>query len=388
MAVPLVCGVAKKVMPILGSQWGLLGISTSAACCVKGVPLGKMPNEDIDASNLDSLEKYRSYHRYLKAVEEESGRPHWWKTYRDYITQGKGHTDVVDISLPFSRGARGREVKERRKVLKENHRSSEMERAARRRTLHVPLPDMKAEWEKTNGRYHIRRIAEHYGIYKDLLQGAHFLPHVPIEIEYSSGKAAGRVPVHHGNVVTPTEAGSPPRVNFEAEEGSLWTLLLTNPDGHLQDNESEYLHWLVGNIPGNAVKSGEEICHYIPPFPAKGTGYHRFIFILFKQDNRIDFNEDSRPSPCHSLETRTFQTLDFYRRHQDAMTPAGLAFFQCLWDDSVTNTFHQILHMKEPVFEYHRPPVYHPPQKKFPQGQPLRYLDRYRNSTEPTHTIY
>ena len=44
--------------------------------------------------------------------------------------------------------------------------------------------------------------------------------------------------------------------------------------------------------------------------------------------------------------------------------------------------------MKEPVFEFIRPPVYHPPQVKFPQGQPLRYLDRYRDGKEQTYGIY
>lgn len=51
-----------------------------------------------------------------------------------------------------------------------------------------------------------------------------------------------------------------------------------------------------------------------------------------------------RPScPSFQLAQRTFRTFDFYKKHQDAMTPAGLAFFQCRWDDSVTHTFHQLL---------------------------------------------
>lgn len=45
----------------------------------------------------------------------------------------------------------------------------------------------------------------------------------------------------------------------------------------------------------------------------------------------------------HSLKMRTFSTFDFYRKHEDAMTPAGLAFFQCQWDSSVTQVFHQLL---------------------------------------------
>lgn len=54
------------------------------------------------------------------------------------------------------------------------------------------------------------------------------------------------------------------------------------------------------NIPGNDVGAGKEICHYFPPFPAKGTGYHRFTFLLFKQDRLIDFSEDVRPTPWYA----------------------------------------------------------------------------------------
>lgn len=50
--------------------------------------------------------------------------------------------------------------------------------------------------------------------------------------------------------------------------------------------------------------------------------------------------------------------------------------------------YHPFTDMREPVFEFVRPPVYHPPQLKFPHGQPLRYLDRYRDSEEPTYGIY
>ena len=158
-------------------------------------------------------------------------------------------------------------------------------------------------------------------------------------------------------------------------------------------------------------------------------------------------------SYSYQLAQRTFHTFDFYKKHQDAMTPAGLAFFQCRWDDSVTHIFHQLLgkgqgggwsehtdlpwharsacqgmasrraipgwagwtvpqsrqadrrvqasssphpglsftlpaDMREPVFEFVRPPPYHPKQKCFPHQQPLRYLDRYRVSQEPTYGIY
>uniref|UniRef100_A0A8C7WV01 Large ribosomal subunit protein mL38 n=1 Tax=Oryzias sinensis TaxID=183150 RepID=A0A8C7WV01_9TELE len=240
-------------------------------------------------------------------------------------------------------------------------------------------------WEKTSGPFHVQRIADHYGVFRDLFADAYFLPQVTLRICYGRDGAAR---VHHGNRLTPSQAASPPEVSFDAEPGSLWTLLLTSPDEHLQETQAEYVHWLVGNVPGAAVREGQELCHYLPPFPARGTGFQRFVYVLFKQEGLVDFQEEVRPSPCLSLQERTFRTLDFYRKHQDRMTPAGLAFFQSQWDESVTDTFHGVLCMREPVFEFVRPPVYHPPQVKYPHGQPLRYLDRYRDGREHTYGIY
>jgi hypothetical protein len=44
-----------------------------------------------------------------------------------------------------------------------------------------------------------------------------------------------------------------------------------------------------------------------------------------------------------NLEERTFKTYDFYRERQEFITPAGLAFFQADWDESVKEFFHKTL---------------------------------------------
>ncbi|XP_034050397.1 39S ribosomal protein L38, mitochondrial [Thalassophryne amazonica] len=361
-------------------------VVTTALLCRRVPPLGPMPNEDIDLANLESLEKYRTYGRYIRQAEGAKNKPAWWKTYRSYVDKldPEHGVEPVDIGLPPFPASRSKAQKERKQVMKEK-KNVEHERECRLRTFRIPLDRVQDCWEKTSGPFHVRRLAEHYGVFRDLFPQAHFVPWVLLRVNYSQDSS---VQVHYGNQLMPTEAATAPHVSFEAEVGSLWTLLLTCPDEHLLDNEAEYVHWLVGNIPGGAVHDGEELCHYLPPFPPRGTGFHRYIYLLFKQDGPINFHQDVRPSPCHSLEHRTFKTVDFYRKHQDYMTPTGLAFFQCQWDASVTDTFHSTLNMREPVFEFIRPPVYHPPQVKYPHGQPLRYLDRYRDGKEMTYGIY
>uniref|UniRef100_A0A8C5KAD4 Large ribosomal subunit protein mL38 n=1 Tax=Jaculus jaculus TaxID=51337 RepID=A0A8C5KAD4_JACJA len=363
------------------------GFSTSAALSRRTPPLGPLPNQDIDVSNLERLEKYRSFDRYRQRAEQEERAPHWWRTYREYFTQKTDLKDKIDIGLPPPKVCRTQQLRERKRFLQELHANPEAEQAARLGSASISLEAVQAEWEKTCGPYHKQRLAEYYGLYRDLFHGATFIPWVPLHVAYAVGEE-DLMPVYHGNEVTPTEAAQAPEVTYEADKGTMWTLLLTNLDGHLLEPDAEYVHWLITNIPGNRVSEGQETCPYLPPFPAHGSGFHRFAFLLFKQDKPINFSEDTRPSPCYQLAQRTFHTFDFYKKHQEAMTPVGLAFFQCRWDDSVTRTFHQLLDMREPVFEFVRPPTYHPKQKRFPHRQPLRYLDRYRDSHEPTYGIY
>lgn len=46
-----------------------------------------MPNEDIDWKDLEALEKYCSYTRYLRIAEEANNKDVWWKTYRKHVEQ-------------------------------------------------------------------------------------------------------------------------------------------------------------------------------------------------------------------------------------------------------------------------------------------------------------
>jgi len=55
-----------------------------------------------------------------------------------------------------------------------------------------------------------------------------------------------------------------------------------------------------GNIPGNDVGRGETLVDYIQPFPVRGTGAHRFVFMLFEQNKHIDYRYIQRPSPWYS----------------------------------------------------------------------------------------
>ena len=48
---------------------------------------------------------------------------------------------------------------------------------------------------------------------------------------------------------------------------------------------AEYRHWLVVNIPGCDVTTGDELAPYAGPSPPSGSGLHRYVLFVFKQSN-------------------------------------------------------------------------------------------------------
>lgn len=85
--------------------------------------------------------------------------------------------------------------------------------------------------------------------------------------------------------------------------------------------------------------NGDTIIPYLQPLPFKGTGYHRFIFVLYKQTSKLDLKEYRLPESDNLL-SRSFDNYEFYKRYQDIITPVGISFFQTKYDDSVRDVFH------------------------------------------------
>ncbi|KYN39760.1 39S ribosomal protein L38, mitochondrial [Trachymyrmex septentrionalis] len=260
------------------------------------------------------------------------------------------------------------------------HRNNaELEKSSRARKLLVDLKTVKEDWLQIDGPSHIHRIAKHYGVYNDLYGDAYFMPVVPLNISYDL-EDDKLVKVYTGNVIKPSEASKAPDVTYDAEDGTLWSLIMCTPDGNLTSKDNEYCHWFIGNIPGNRLKEGEELVDYLQPIAPYGIGYCRYIFVLYKQNHSIDFSEYKKTKPCLNLEERNWRTLDFYRKYQDQLTPAGLAFFQSDWDHSLKEFYYNTLKMRVPIFQYDFPKPYIKKQKWFPLKEPFNiYLDKYRD---------
>ncbi|XP_003383905.1 PREDICTED: protein D2-like [Amphimedon queenslandica] len=144
--------------------------------------------------------------------------------------------------------------------------------------------------------------------------------------------------VECGAVFTPTQVQNPPQITWPAESGALYTLIMTDPDAPSRtDNKfAEWRHWLVYNIQGSDVSTGSTLCEYIGSGPPKGTGLHRYIFLVFKQPGSITPDE-----PRLGLSTKdrnNTKARDFVSKYNLTGPIAG-NMYQAEWDDYVPKLY-------------------------------------------------
>lgn len=144
-----------------------------------------------------------------------------------------------------------------------------------------------------------------------------FQPKGLLTISYGSGNE-----VALGNTLKVEDTQIKPQIQFtfnsptkesniksHIKDTDLFTLVLTDPDAPSRSDKkwSEYAHFITTNIPlvpstdSSSIDSdffssdlkldqqGEEILKYQGPAPPKGTGKHRYVFLLYKQQSDQDF---------------------------------------------------------------------------------------------------
>lgn len=99
--------------------------------------------------------------------------------------------------------------------------------------------------------------------------------------------------------------------SVSVQESDLFTLVLTDPDAPSRTDKkwSEYAHFITTNIKLNnpidaefftseldLSAQGHEILKYMGPAPPRGTGKHRYVFILYKQTGAEPTAPSDRPN--------------------------------------------------------------------------------------------
>ncbi|CAF3979326.1 unnamed protein product [Rotaria magnacalcarata] len=166
--------------------------------------------------------------------------------------------------------------------------------------VRLPIDEVHDDWLSSRSfSENLRMIADHYGLFDDLFKRGYFIPRIPLNVNYPYDNDQV-TPIYSGNRLYAKDASEKPQVEWKStnESNEYYTLIFTNLDGHLKEDNAEVLHWFVGNIPGNQIDKGETLCTYLPPFPPNGSGWHRCVFLLYKHQNGpINFSELYGPLP-------------------------------------------------------------------------------------------
>jgi len=212
-------------------------------------------------------------------------------------------------------------------------------------------PDPETEVSKHKN---IRKKAKKHLVFPDVLPTP-FTPYLILHVEYSPD-----VVVRKGHILPPAKLQETPRVSWPSPPNKRWTLIMTTPDDPelVPDDvvvtksatvipvdpalrEKEVLHWMVTNISGSDLSSGQVLCNYLPPLPMKHGGGHRYVFILFEQlDGETHFDVFPHSSVKDYDERKSWNTFKFQEKY--GLKPKGMAFFKATWDKVVSAQYANI----------------------------------------------
>ncbi|CCC68947.1 hypothetical protein NCAS_0B08630 [Naumovozyma castellii] len=136
-------------------------------------------------------------------------------------------------------------------------------------------------------------------VIKDVIRDTAFQPWGSLQIQYPNGQA-----VENGNLFKPVDTKPRPTIKFQLTDSSktiketdLFTLIMTDPDAPSRTNNflSEICHLVQTDIKLNTSGEPTEIKEvaekvlmpYLPCGPPEGTGKHRYIFLLYKQSEKV-----------------------------------------------------------------------------------------------------
>ncbi|CAJ0579904.1 unnamed protein product, partial [Mesorhabditis spiculigera] len=117
-----------------------------------------------------------------------------------------------------------------------------------------------------------------------------------------------------------------PRFNLHVDPESTFTMLMIDPDNLSRKNPSvsEWLHWLVCNIPASnvleGINGGQHQMAYGSPGPGPRTGLHRYIILMWEHQGR----RVAEPKPSTRAK---FSVKKFVEKHKLGQPIAGNFFF-------------------------------------------------------------
>ncbi|KAG4069036.1 hypothetical protein HA402_008347 [Bradysia odoriphaga] len=113
-------------------------------------------------------------------------------------------------------------------------------------------------------------------------------PTALIKVEYkNNGKVTAVTP---GATVEKIITGPAPKLFWQLEKNAKYTMAMIDPDApsRKEPTKRSWLHWLAVNLDKNTIPHDNTLAHYNGPTPPKGSGHHRYIFLVFQQTKDFD----------------------------------------------------------------------------------------------------
>lgn len=147
-----------------------------------------------------------------------------------------------------------------------------------------------------------------------------------------------------GKVLTPTQVQNrPTSIEWNGcDAGKLYTLAMTDPDAPSRKDPKfrEWHHFLVVNMKGNDVGSGCVISDYVGSGPPKGTGLHRYVWLVYEQSAELKCSEPVLTN--RSGDNRGKFKIQAFRKKYGLGSPVAGSCYQAEWDDYVPKLYEQL----------------------------------------------
>ncbi|TFY74954.1 hypothetical protein EWM64_g9057 [Hericium alpestre] len=162
------------------------------------------------------------------------------------------------------------------------------------------------------------------------------------------------VPVEPGIYLLNEQTKKPPRLYTTVfhTDPRLYTLLMIDPDVPDEENATftTYLHWLQPNVtlsPSSTLPLPLATTHtpYIPPHPARGTPYHRYVLLLLPQASPTE-----RIHVPTGLERCGFDVRKFIEEYGLRTDGGGAHMWRSVWDEESSRIWNEVIKMAEPRY--------------------------------------
>lgn len=127
-----------------------------------------------------------------------------------------------------------------------------------------------------------------------------------------------------------------PKIEWDAKDNTLYTVCMTDPDAPSREEPTyrEWHHYLAVNIPGDKIEQGETLTEYIGSGPPKGTGLHRYVWLVYEQKQGKITCDEPRLTNRSADNRPGFSIRKFAEKYQLGDPIAG-NLYQAEYDDYV-----------------------------------------------------